>query len=91
MCRNRAGGTALPLWYYLFMVTKRRSFSGGSSASNRQGRAPAVARSKRHASKKGYLKASPARTRTSLVGVTIYQPDLKPTPVGRKLLEALES
>ena len=35
--------------------------------------------------------ANKARTRTSLIGVTIYQPDLEPSPRGRKLLEALDS
>jgi hypothetical protein len=30
-------------------------------------------------------------TRTSLVGATIYQPDIKPSPAGKKLLKALES
>ncbi len=71
------------------MVSKRRaSLNGDSSARNRQGHASD--RPKKRASKKVYLKATPTRTRTSLVGVTIYQPDLKPSPVGRKLLEALE-
>jgi hypothetical protein len=80
------------LWYYWVMVTKRRaSFNGGSSESNPQGLASAIARPKKRAFKERYLKVSPTRTRTSLVGVTIYQPDLKPSPVGRKLLEALES
>jgi hypothetical protein len=73
------------------MATKRRaSFNGDSSARNRLGHASSISRPKKHASKKTYLKTSPTRTRTSLVGVTIYQPDLKPSPVGRKLLEALE-
>jgi hypothetical protein len=30
------------------------------------------------------------RTRTSIVGMTIYMPDIKPSARGRKLLEALE-
>ena len=86
-----ANVAAYPLWYYWPMVTKRRaSFNGDSSARNRQGHASGIARPKKRASKKVYLKATPTRTRTSLVGVTIYQPDLKPSPVGRKLLEALE-
>jgi hypothetical protein len=73
---------AYPLWYHLPMVSKRRTgVSEDSSAKNRHGRASGVSRPK---------KASSTRTRTSLVGMTIYQPDLKPTPVGRKLLEALE-
>jgi hypothetical protein len=29
------------------------------------------------------------RTRTSLIGMTIYQPDIEPSPRGRKLLEGL--
>jgi hypothetical protein len=90
--RKSAAGSALSLWYYWLMVTKRRaSYNGGSSSSNRQGHASGIARPKKRAFEKGYLKASSSRTRTSLVGVTIYQPDLKPSPVGRKLLEALES
>jgi hypothetical protein len=32
-----------------------------------------------------------ARTRTSLIGMTIYQPDIEPSPLGRKLLNALDS
>jgi C-terminal processing protease CtpA/Prc len=32
-----------------------------------------------------------ARTRPSLTGVTIYQPDTEPSPIGRKLFAALES
>ncbi len=73
------------------MVTKRRTgINGSSSAKTRQRHASGGARSKKSASKKGSLKTSPARTRTSLVGMTIYQPDLEPSAVGRKLLAALE-
>jgi hypothetical protein len=32
-----------------------------------------------------------ARTRTSLIGMTIYQPDLEPSDIGRRLLVALDS
>jgi len=71
------------------MASKRRTgLNGGSSTRTRQGRA-GISRPKKSASKKLY-KAAPTRTRTSLVGMTIYQPDLKPSPVGQKLLEALE-
>jgi hypothetical protein len=72
------------------MVTKRRASFNAGSSSNRQGHTPSVAKLKKRAYKKAYLKASPTRTRTSLVGMTIYQPDVKPSPQGRKLLEALE-
>jgi hypothetical protein len=30
-------------------------------------------------------------TRTSLIGVTIYQPDVEPSAKGRRLLDALDS
>jgi len=64
------------------MVTKRRNgFSGDSSARNRLVRSSGVPKRK---------KTSSPRTRTSLAGMTIYQPDLKPSAVGRKLLESLE-
>ena len=32
-----------------------------------------------------------ARERTSLIGATIYQPALEPTPRGLRLIEALDS
>jgi hypothetical protein len=68
------------------MAMKRRSGSNGNSSSK------VHARTKKHAPRKLYFKRTgAARTRTSLVGATIYQPDLKPSPVGQKLLEALES
>jgi hypothetical protein len=35
--------------------------------------------------------SKPARTRTSLIGVKIYQPDVEPSAKGRKLLYALNS
>jgi hypothetical protein len=70
------------------MVTKRRvSFNSGASSS-RQGRPLPTSKAKKRVHK-AYQKGS-IRTRTSLVGMTIYQPDIKPSPQGRKLLEALE-
>jgi len=73
------------------MVSKRRGKF--SEPSTRKGEAmPAgISRQKKTASKKGQLKKSSARTRTSLVGMKIYLPDVKPSLVGRKLLKALES
>jgi hypothetical protein len=50
----------------------------------RCGRRDAHTTSVTHASKK-------PRTRTSLIGVTIYQPDIESSPLGRKLLDALDS
>jgi hypothetical protein len=71
------------------MVSKRRnSLNADSAARNRQTRTPRI--SPKKYAKRAPLKATSTRTRTSLVGMTIYQPDLKPSPVGRKLLEALE-
>lgn len=67
------------------MVMKRHTGSNGDPA------ARARSRPKKRASRKSFYKVAPARTRTSLIGATIYQPDLKPSSVGRKLLEALES
>jgi hypothetical protein len=68
------------------MVTKRRpGLNGASAPKGRWGQPAAIAGAKKGA--KGYLKP---RTRTSLVGTTIYQPDIKPSSLGRKLLEALE-
>lgn len=70
------------------MVTKRHvSFNGGAS-SRRQGRSLPTSKAKKRVHK-AYQKGS-IRTRTSLVGMTIYQPDIEPSPQGRKLLEALE-
>ena len=69
-----------------YMAMKRRSGSNGEPSSRVR------ARPKKRAPRKLYFKnAGAARTRDSIVGATIYQPDLKPSPVGRKLLEALES
>jgi hypothetical protein len=47
-------------------------------------------RRKKH-SKGMATKSKRARTRTSLIGMTIYQPDLKLSAIGRKLLDALDS
>jgi len=83
------------------MAIKRRTSLNGGSSTGTQPRRVGVSRPKKSASKKAregvnpftgekmMFKAKP-RTRTSLVGATIYQPDLKPSPAGRKLLEALE-
>jgi hypothetical protein len=64
----------------LIMVTRRRLGSGSESRGRRDAHTSRV----KHAPKK-------PRTRTSLFGVTIYQPDIEPSPLGRKLLDALES
>jgi hypothetical protein len=50
-----------------------------------------IATGRKKHSKGVATKSKRARTRTSLIGMTIYQPDLKPSAKGRKLLEALES
>lgn len=63
----------------LIMITRRRSSSGSAS----RGRRDAHADSVRPAPKK-------PRTRTSLIGMTIYQPDLEPSSQGRKLLDVLD-
>jgi hypothetical protein len=84
------------------MAIKRRTGLNGGSSGRAQVSRAGISRSKKSASKKAregvnpftgekmMFKAKP-RTRTSLVGATIYQPDLKPSPVGQRLLEALES
>jgi hypothetical protein len=64
----------------LLMVINRRSKSSSGSRRKRKNHAGNLP----HATNK-------ARTRTSLIGMTIYQPDLEPSPRGRKLLEALDS
>lgn len=46
-------------------------------------------RHKKH-SKSVATKSKRARTRTSLIGMTIYQPDIEPSAIGRKLLDALD-
>ena len=66
------------------MVTRRRM--GGSSAS--RGKSDADTLSMMSSVKRAPKKA---RMRTTLIGVTIYQPDLEPSPLGRRLLEALDS
>jgi hypothetical protein len=50
-----------------------------------------VARSRKKHSKGVGTKSKRARTRTSLIGMTIYQPDLEPSAIGRRLLDALDS
>ncbi len=70
------------------MVTKRRVSLNSGSSSRRQGHALPAVKAKRRVHK-AYQKGS-IRTRTSLVGMTIYQPDIEPSLQGRKLLEALE-
>jgi hypothetical protein len=45
---------------------------------------------KKHSKGVAY-KSKSARTRTSLIGVTIYQPDVEPSAQGRRLLDALNS
>jgi hypothetical protein len=69
------------------MVTKRRAVLKSSPSGNRQAPSPAPAAKKRTGKK-----AAPTRvrTRTSIVGMTIYMPDVEPSARGRKLLEALE-
>ena len=80
-----------PPWYVSAMVSKRRAgLNGGSAAKHRRGRSSGVPRAKMSASKNGISKDPSTRTRTSLVGMTIYQPDLQPSALGRKLLDALE-
>jgi hypothetical protein len=64
----------------LLMVINRRSKSCPESGFKR----------KNHAGKLPHA-ANKARTRTSLIGVTIYQPDVEPSARGRRLLAALES
>lgn len=63
----------------LFVVTNQWSKSRAESHRRRKNSAG----NPLHAPKR-------ARVRTSLIGVTIYQPDLEPSPRGRRLLEALE-
>ena len=48
-----------------------------------------VARRRRKHTKGVATKSKRARTRTSLIGMTIYQPDLEPSARGRRLLDAL--
>ncbi len=69
------------------MVTKRRAVLKSSSSVIRQEPSPSPAAKKRTGKK-----AAPTRvrTRSSIVGMTIYMPDIEPSARGRKLLEALE-
>jgi hypothetical protein len=50
-----------------------------------------VATRRKKNSKSVAPKSKRARTRTSLIGMTIYQPDIKPSALGRKLLDALDT
>jgi hypothetical protein len=72
------------------MVTKRRTSIDAASFGKR---AAHTGSAKRYPTRVPETpgKRAPARTRTSLVGMTIYQPDIEPSPQGRKLLDALES
>lgn len=49
-----------------------------------------VTKRRRKQSKRVATKSKRARTRTSLIGMTIYQPDLKPSAKGRRLLDSLD-
>jgi hypothetical protein len=69
------------------MVTKRRAALKSSLSGIRQEPNPTPAAKKRTGKKAAPIRA---RTRTSLVGMTIYMPDIEPSARGRKLLEALE-
>jgi len=62
------------------MVTKRRLGCGSASHGGRDAHTSTVTRARMK-----------VRTRTPLIGVTIYQPDLEPSTKGRKLLDALDS
>jgi hypothetical protein len=62
------------------MVNKRRSGSGLASRNSRNAHTSGAATAPKR-----------ARTRTSLIGVTIYQPDVEPSAQGRRLLDALNS
>jgi hypothetical protein len=66
----------------LIMVTRQGTGTGSASRARRDAHTLSMTSSVKRAPKK-------ARTRTTLIGVTIYQPDLEPNPRGRKLLEAL--
>src|SRR5450631_2855767 len=70
------------------MVTKRRAVLKSSPSGIRQEPSPIPAAKKRTGKK---TTPTRARTRTSIVGMTIYMPDIEPSARGRKLLEALET
>ncbi len=73
------------------MVSKQRgSLRRKSSPSDGKGPQSRNSRAKKPASKSVYLRGTSTRTRTSLIGTTIYQPDVKPSILGRKLLAALK-
>jgi hypothetical protein len=67
------------------LVWSTRKPAGATKLSRR-----VATRRKKHA--KGVIyESTRARTRTSLIGVTIYQPDVEPSAQGRRLLDALNS
>ena len=72
------------------MVTKRQALLKSSPSGIRRAPNTTPAAKKRTGTGK---KPTPirARTRTSIVGMTIYMPDIEPSARGRKLLEALET
>ena len=61
------------------MVTKRQLGCGSASHGRRDAHTSTVTGA-----------PMKVRTRNSLMGVKIYQPDLEPSPKGRKLLDALD-
>jgi hypothetical protein len=63
------------------IMVNRRQFG---AVSRSHGRRDADRTSMTHPSKK-------PRTRTPLIGMTIYQPDIEPSLIDRKLLDALDS
>src|SRR6202041_3186503 len=69
------------------MVTRRRAALKSSPSGIRQEPSPTPAAKTRTGKRAAPTRA---RTRTSIVGMTIYMPDIEPSARGRKLLEALE-
>lgn len=73
------------------MVTKQRApIQKKPSIRNLEGPLPRMSRAKKIVDKKDVLKSASVRARTSIVGTTIYHPDVKPSALGRKVLAALE-
>ena len=70
------------------MVTKHRAALKSSSSGTQREPNPITATKKRTGKKAAPIRA---RTRTSIVGMTIYMPDIEPGARSRKLLEALET
>jgi hypothetical protein len=66
-------------------LIRRKQKPAGTTKLPRQ----VATRRKKH-SQSVATKSKRARTRTSLIGMTIYQPDLEPSAIGRKLLDALD-